>query len=192
MNKPTVTYVSTNLFSMGIGEVVVARFKSGGRVEMGVFLVDVYCQGVKNAFFMQGFEADLNELLESMSNAAGPIEEHSGAWGRKLVESAVRYAQQWGISPHRDYKKAARVLGGIDPKDCPETFTFGDNGKPHLIGGPNDSEARCRMILKQLEKKLGKGNYHYTVSLGMEDVFFDDEDDDFEEGEDNEDVQRSN
>ena len=39
-----------DLFEQGIGWVIVARFKSAGqRVEAGVFLLDVYCLGVKLA-----------------------------------------------------------------------------------------------------------------------------------------------
>ena len=38
-----------DLFTAGVGWVIVARFKSGGRrVEAGIFLVDVFCLGVKS------------------------------------------------------------------------------------------------------------------------------------------------
>ena len=38
-----------DLFTAGIGWVIVARFKSGGRrVEAGIFLVDVLCLGVNS------------------------------------------------------------------------------------------------------------------------------------------------
>jgi len=41
-----------DLFEKGIGWVMVARFKSAGqRVEAGVFLVDVFCLGVKWAAY---------------------------------------------------------------------------------------------------------------------------------------------
>lgn len=42
----------TDLFEKGIGWVIVARFRSGGRrIETGVFRVDVACLGAKRAVY---------------------------------------------------------------------------------------------------------------------------------------------
>lgn len=189
MQKAPVTYSSANLFSVGIGHVVVARFKSGGRVDLGVFLVDTYCLGVKDAFFRQGDETILAELLDRSFGSQGfTIEEHSGAWGRKLVEGAVAYARNLGIAPHRDYKKACRVLGGIDPKTCPDSFVFGHNGKPLFVAGPYDSAARCRVITSVLTRTCGDEGFQLTRPLDDQDDDFEmfdvEEDDDEEFGED--------
>ena len=192
MRKPTVTFCGESLFKMGMGQVVIARFKNDGRVEMGVFLLDVYCLGVKNAFFVQGDENVLAEMLQNIARSCGPLEEHSAVWGRKLVEGAVNYALRLGFAPHRDYKKAARVLGGIDPKDCPETFTFGHNGKPYFIAGPDDKEARCNLIISVLTSKCGRDGFNFTMAVGDMDGFFDDDefdedDDEFDKDEDEDD-----
>jgi hypothetical protein len=181
MRKPTVTFCGESLFKMGMSQVVIARFKNDGRVEMGVFLLDVYCLGVKNAFFVQGDESVLAEILQNIARSCGPLEEHSAAWGRKLVEGAANYALRLGFAPHRDYKKAARVLGGIDPKDCPETFTFGHNGKPHFIAGPNETEFRRDRIIKHLTKTLGSDGFNFTYPLGDMDGFFDEDGDEDED-----------
>ena len=184
MSKPAVTYSGATLFEIGMSHVAIARFKNDGRVEIGVFLVDVFCLGVKNAFFLQGDEETLKEVRGKMTDSCGPLEEHSGAWGRKLVEGAVHYAMRLGFAPHRDYKKAARVLGGIDPQDCPETFTFGQGGKPHYIAGPNESEFGRDLIIHLLTKKLGRGGFNFSYPLGDMDGFFD------EDGDEDEDEQR--
>jgi hypothetical protein len=154
MSQPPKTFCHPQLFQSGMGAVVIARFKSGGRVEAGVFLLDLYCLGVKNAFFHQCHEDEFAEFLADMLRGAGggPPEEHSGAWGRKLVEGAADYARRLGFSPHRDYKIGARVMGGIDPKQCSETFAYGFNGKPLFIAGPNDGEERCSQIMRILAK----------------------------------------
>ncbi|MCF7673745.1 MAG: hypothetical protein K9N23_01550 [Akkermansiaceae bacterium] len=178
MPKPTVTYSGESLFSMGMGQVVIARFKNDGRIEIGGFLLDTFCLGVKNAFFVQGDEEVLQDMVERIAETSGAVEEHSGAWGRKLVEAAANYARRLGFAPHRDYKKAARVLGGIDPKDCPDNFTFGSGGKPLFIAGPNDNQARCNLIISILTKKLGRDGFHFTVPMDDSGGFFDDEDED--------------
>jgi hypothetical protein len=46
-------FTSQELFNSGLGYVMVSRFKSGERVEAGIFLVDIYCLGVKDAMFEQ-------------------------------------------------------------------------------------------------------------------------------------------
>ncbi|MCX6879625.1 MAG: hypothetical protein NTW21_38340 [Verrucomicrobia bacterium] len=186
MNQLPKTFSQPNLFAGGMGNVVIVRYKSGGRVEAGVFLLDTYCLGVKNAFFHQCHEDAFPDSLERIFKDVdgGLPEEHSGAWGRKLVEEAAAYAQALGFAPHRHYKQAARVFGGIDPKDCAETFVFGSDGKPLFIAGPNDGKAKCNLILRVLTKKLGPQGFHFMVPQdGMEAFFADGEADDDEEEE---------
>jgi len=81
------------------------------------------------------------------------------------VEGAAAYARNLGFAPHRNYKKGARVMGGINAKDCPETFTYGHEGKPFCIAGPNDSDARCQLIIKMLERKCGPQGSNFTVPM---------------------------
>ena len=165
MQKSPITFSSPGLFTTGIGQLVIARFKGGGRVELGVFLLDVYCLGVKNAFYSKCTDAELDGLLERFFAGEGEIEKHSGAWGRKLVEGAVNYARQLGFAPHRDYKMAARVMGGIDPKSCPDRFVFGQNGKPLFVAGPHEDEARCQLIMNVLTRKCGVGGFDYLIPI---------------------------
>lgn len=170
-----------------MGGVVIVRYKSGGRVEAGVFLLDTYCLGVKNAFFHQCDEADLADVIQRTCGAGSgdPPTEHSGAWGRKLVEDAVAYARRLGFAPHRHYKQAARVLGGINPKDCAETFVFGRDGKPCFIAGPDDGEARCTLIFRILTKKLGPQGFDFSMpGAGFHELFGPDESDDEDDDDD--------
>jgi hypothetical protein len=195
MPQPPKTFCQSGLFESGLGGVLIARYKSGGRAEAGVFLVDTYCLGVKDAFFHQCHEADLPEIVQRTcaSGTGTPPIEHSAAWGRKLVEDAVNYARRLGFAPHRHYKQAARVMGGINPKDCSETFVFGHDGKPLFVGGPHDSQTRCKLIISILTKKLGPPPaFDYIMPLGgpidmLDDDEDDEDDDDDEDDEDDED-----
>ena len=62
--------MSGDLFTLGMGQVVIARFKANGAAEVGVFLLDVFCLGVKNAFFEKLDETESEGRLEQ-------IERHS-------------------------------------------------------------------------------------------------------------------
>lgn len=163
MAREPEAYISEDLFEAGIGQVVVCRFKGDGRVEAGVFLVDVFCLGVKDAFFgISPTEAQFRE--EFLGEAFAKTTPRPGAWGRKLVEDAVSFAQSLGISPCADYKKGARVFGGINAADCTETFTFGKDGRPLLMGTPEDDPERLARIQAALTVRLGGDGFDHIVS----------------------------
>lgn len=173
--RPTEAWRSAKLFEVGIGHVIVARFKGSGEAEVGVFLLDVYCLGAKDAFFsrMSAHEYETRLLGQLL-----PEEERFGmtlACARKLIEDAVAYARRSGIEPCADYKKAGRVLGGIKVADCGESFTFGKDGKPLYISGPHDSPSFISQVVRVMTAKLGTEGFHYLVRLAGPDEFPDDE-----------------
>ena len=113
------------------------------------------------------------EYEEFIRDAFGreKYEEQPVACARKLVEEAVIYARSLGFSPHRNFKKAWRVTGGIDPKMCECDYTFGSDGKPHYVQGPHDTPAFRKNVIRTLTNRLGPGNFHWTVEAeGSEDV----------------------
>ena len=156
-----------DLFEKGIGWVIVARFKSAGqRVEAGVFLVDVWCLGVKLAVHESCDRQDYLRGIRGHYESDFPMVTVEPCCARKLVEQATQYAQGLGFAPHPDYKKAARVFGGLHTEQCAQHFTFGREGKPFYCRGPRETEDQARRIVGQLEKRCGPGNYHYLVALG--------------------------
>ena len=168
MKRETEAFVDTNLFELGIGNVLVARFRASGLVEMGVFLVDVFCLGVKDAFYTRADETEYDsEMLDDIMPPENrtPIDPPSA---RKLVEGAVAYAKDLGFNPHPDYKKASRVFGGINPADSTASFPYGQNGKPFYVQGPHDSFQLCLRILKQLRARFGDGNFHFMVNVNSD------------------------
>jgi hypothetical protein len=156
-----------DLFEQGIGWVIVARFKSAGqRVEAGIFLVDVFCLGVKWAGYESCDRQDYLERIRGHYESKFPMVPVEPDCARKLVEQATEYSRGLGFAPHRDYKKAARVFGGLSAEQCAQHFAFGREGKPFYCRGPRETEEQARRILGQLEKRCGPGNYHYLVGLG--------------------------
>jgi len=176
LNEPskraTEAFISESLFDSGMGYAAISRFKSDGRVEAGVFLLDIYCLGVKDAFFTQIHQSEYEErfLAKVFRDGRQAI---TPPCARKLIEDAVAYARALGLAAHPDYKKAARVLGGISVEDCPRTFTFGKDGKPFYIQGPNDSAAKAQLILNLLRAKCGEGNFDFLMVAGEPGGFFD-------------------
>lgn len=156
-----------DLFRQGIGWVLIARFKSAGRrVLAGVFLVDVFCLGVKMASYEKCDAQDYAQRIRDHYRSRFLMVPADPGCARQLVEQAVQYAQALGFAAHPDYKKATRVFEGLPAKQPPQPFAFGRNGKPFYCRGPKETEGHARRILWQLEKRCGPGNYDYLVALG--------------------------
>ena len=155
--------VPANLFEMGIGNVVFSRQLPSGQIAASVFLLDVYCLGVKNAFYSIVDVAEFKNLIDKISYDY-PLQEIHPAGVRKLIEGGVAYARQFGLNPHADYLTAAKLFGDVDALSCPVTYEFGHEGKPFYISGPNDTPARIRQIVDLLEQKCGLDGFDYQIS----------------------------
>ena len=146
----------------GITDVVVTRTDDAGWLQAAVLLVDLYCLGVKDAFVTEMPATDWPETLERIIPAQDRVALHP-ACARKLVEGVVAYTEALGFAPHRDYKKARRVFGSVNSGDCPQTFTYGKDGKPSFVAGPNDDAERIDRVMRALTAKFGEGGFHYIL-----------------------------
>jgi len=146
--------VGAKLWEDGIAYLAIARQEAEGRLVFGVYLVDAFCLGVKNAFWNAGTSGDFKELLQRVEKTQTMIP-ISPACLVKILEGAVEYAQSFGFPPHPDYRHAAMLLAGIDPKACTHEFTFGREGKPFYIQGPNESPALASAIMQKIEEAGG-------------------------------------
>jgi hypothetical protein len=173
-------YINEELMSpgydQGMGTVIVSRLASSGMAAVGVYLLDVFCLGVKNSFASLLTSEEYHQLL-SQTSLQEPLKKVEPAVAKKLIEDAVTYARNIGFEPHPDFRPARKLLEDIDASACMMEFTFGDRGKPHFISGPNDSPSRIGQIRDTLERTCGKDNYNITILLGgaFEDDDFDDD-----------------
>ncbi|MCY2993976.1 MAG: hypothetical protein NTY19_39795 [Planctomycetota bacterium] len=159
------SFIAEDVWTQGLGNVLVSRALPDNRVALGCFLVDRFCLGVKDAFarilakaeYQQKFLPCLKEKIDLI--AAEP------ATVRRLVEDSVEYARQLGLGPHEDYHRAKAIFGDIDPAAADEVFEFGQDGKPFFISGPYDTPERCYRILSILEHSCGRDGYHYMLPM---------------------------
>jgi hypothetical protein len=154
--------VADQLFTAGIGWVVLARSLPSGLVGASFFLVDVWCLGVKDAFFrvvpQEKFEQHMNA-----SSREQPVVDIDPSVARKLLHDAVAYAASFGLAPSEDFAEAEAIFGDIPVST--ETFPFGKDGKPFYVSGPNDSPARIRRIVGALVERVGPSGFDYLVRV---------------------------
>jgi hypothetical protein len=152
--------VPDNLWSTGIGTVVIARRAPGGMIAYGSFLVDVFCLGIKDAFWRIMSAAEYRSLLEKVAEC-GALERVSPEHVSKLVHCAADYAQSLGFAPHPDFRHVRLLLEGVDPSLCSDEFQFGQDGKPFYVRGPYESIGQARIIAERISQRGG----HYLVPV---------------------------
>lgn len=159
--------VPTHIFEEGIGNIWFSRRLPDGRYAMAGFLVDTYCLGIKNALYVISTPENYRKNLLRIEGRFGeePMSREHPAYARKLVERAEAYAYELGFQPHSDYKQARKIFGDVDAESCPTPMTFGKDGKPYYICGPNDTPTFQRRVIRQLEKCCGPGGYDWLIGL---------------------------
>ena len=157
-----------------MAQVTVTRRKPNGHLVVGIFLVDIYCLGVKNTIVRH--DVSEAELMESMRPQLErhPMEEISYEEAHNLIYGAIAYAEDAGIPRYKEFYPAAYVLEE-DTEEIPLIeYEYGYEGKPYLVVGPEMREMRYLEILR---KKLGDGNFNYTIPMPLDgDRYIPDED----------------
>jgi hypothetical protein len=153
--------VGEDLWKDGIGYLVIARQEAEGRFIFAFFLVDVYCLGVKNTFWEAGSPGDFKEYVHKLESTQSMVSTDPACLA-KIIRGAVEYALSFGFHPHPDFRHTAMLLEGIDPAACSREFTFGRDGKPFYIQGPNETFEQARAIMERIQAAGG----HYMIEVG--------------------------
>jgi hypothetical protein len=163
------SWVTEDFWTKGMGWALLSRQLPDGSIAVGVFLVDRYCLGVKDALanIVGRYTYDMDFVRKIQSQFSS--REVSPATVRKLVEAAVAYAAGLGLPPHPDYHKARMIFGSIDPRESPEEFEFGKDGKPYFVAGPSDTPQRCRQIVAILTHSCGPDGFRSTIPMATSD-----------------------
>ena len=148
------------LFDIGIGWVVAARYLPSGSIGVSVFLVDVWCMGIKDAFFRLTSRRELEEHMSRM-NEEYRLLPMDPSVARKLLHDAAAYAASFGLPPSENFADVELIFG--DTPMAEETFSFGKDGKPFYMAGPNDAPARRRRIMDSLAKHAGPKHFDVMV-----------------------------
>ena len=159
MNKKTIemyfgsdlyeAYIPENLFSPGMGHVILSRKTKGGAVVGVAFLCDHFCLGVKDCLAFMENEAGYRALIHRVSDNARLTAVPAGTV-KKYVTDLVQWAREIGFEPHADYRFCSKILQGI-PIDETATFTYGKDGVPTYVNGPYEDSYRIKQTISKLE-----------------------------------------
>ncbi len=179
-----------NKSNSGLDTVIVSRIMPSGKLIVGMYLMDLYCLGVKNTVFRFAMTTiEFKEFIEMVQEQERrDFFEISPSMASNLVFGGLDYAEQLGFRPEKDFALTKYIIDEDLVTEDIDNIEFGQNGKPTFIQGPYDN---VKSILATLNKNVGEGNYEYVMMLSENDDFefldgnFDDdeEDDDFDDAE---------
>lgn len=170
--------IPDDLFTSGLGELVVARRAPNGDIAFSAFVIDVFCLGIKDAMFLVMPEYEYEQKIKTgMAKAANrTFEKLDQTSAKKLLDGLLNYSNELGFKPHPDYKNAYDLFDDIDASVSSEKFTFGREGRPFYMNGPDESEADIKRILNTLTKSCGADGFDTVFRMDddieyMEDDF---------------------
>jgi hypothetical protein len=148
----------------GLATITVARKHTNGNITMGMYLVDLKCLGIKDAFYRFNIpESEYRELLEEMEENMD-LESISYTLAHNIIFAGIEFAEDYGLKPHKGFGVAKYILEeDTDDIDLIE-IECGENGKPLYVQGLLDNDVRARQVVAHLEKHAGPGNYHYILA----------------------------
>ncbi len=165
----------------GITPVFVTRRQPNGNVLFGCYMVDLYCLGVKDAFWRSDVPpaAFKRDVMGKSFAETTPLE-ISVDMAHEIVYGGLEYAASLGFKPHPDFELAQYVLDPPDAHPRSGNVEFGSDGKPLYVSGPYDD---VDAIMSHLYRTLGPDNFHFMTAISSDTEFFEEEGEE-EEGED--------
>lgn len=154
-----------------LANIFVARKHTNGNLTVGLYLVDLKCLGVKDAYYFFNIsEVEYEELIEK-SVGVVDLDHVPYPLVHNIIYAGVEFAEEYGFKPCKEYASVAKYILEEDTEDIELIdIDCGENGKPFYISGPFESEERIKQIIDQLERTAGKGNYDFIYRTD-EDVF---------------------
>ena len=161
----------------GMATIIISRIHTSGYVTFGVYLVDLFCLGVKDTvyqFNIPGFEFDqyINEFSDHEKLISCDY-----VLAHNIIYGSIEFADEFEFLPHKDFTNVTKYILEEDDENVDlMDIEFGKNGKPFVVAEIGNEPVN---VISQLEKTAGPGNFEviYIDENGFGHDYFDDEDD---------------
>ncbi len=148
-------YISTNWEEQGLITLVVTRKHLNGHFSCGLFLVDMFCLGVKETIFLFNEYEKYFDLIRVLTEEEG-IEECTYTLAHNIIYGAIAYAEDLGFQPSEKFNTTQKILEEDDDRVELMEIKFGLSGKPAIF---LENEVHPEKIIAILEKNVGPEGY---------------------------------
>jgi len=172
-------FVTRDWQEFGMANVVVMRKHINGNITSGIYMVDLFCLGIKDTFYF--FNEPEEELFEKINIERSYLQEVDYTLAHNIIYAGRDFALEFDIQPHKNFSITKFILEEDNDAIAVLDIPAGDeNGNPHLIV---NSSYNYSPVLEKLKKHAGEGNYTFT----LDDNDYDEEEGDEDEWENDED-----
>ncbi|NJK95199.1 MAG: hypothetical protein HC905_10055, partial [Bacteroidales bacterium] len=149
-------YINERWFESGKASIIVSRKHPDGKITCGFYLVDLYCLGVKDSFYLHAIrESEFENVLDEMSEKEGLLEVDY-VLVHNIIYGAVDFAGGYDFMVHKSFELTSFLLEDDTENIEFIEVPFGIEGKPGVIVSDADPQ---KDIIKLLKKNAGEGNY---------------------------------
>ena len=161
--------MTTSTVESGMHQVIIQRQKKNGDIVYGLYLLDLWCLGLKDTMYKISSKWEFDEMYNQFSSEI-ELKEIDPMYAFNLIYGALEFGEDNGFKPPKDFSITEYILPHVESVEYME-IEFGVNGKPLYKLGPYDEPIK---IFKTLEKTLGKGNFDYDLATDFyEDMSYD-------------------
>lgn len=165
----------------GTASVCVSRIHTNGNITFAMYLVDLYCLGVKESIY--NFNFTMSEFRDFLDKVAKNISivKVDYVLAHNIVYAAIEYADELGFKPHKSFTSVSQYVLDEDTDEVElMDIPCGLNGKPMYIKTDFISKSEAQRVISQLDRSVGKGNYSVMLDQEDDDVYDFDDDEDLE------------
>jgi len=161
----TECYITAGWQESGMCNIYIFREKPDHKFVMGVYLIDIFCLGLKNTFYNPDISsAEIKDMIYNK-----PDEKQIAIdvdYAHSIVYGGIEYAENLGFKPQSDFKVTKFILNRREEMEFDGAIEFGRNGKPFYFAGPYDSREKINKIYLQLKKSVGENNFDFVIPEG--------------------------
>lgn len=141
---------------MGHARVLVSRAIPNGKIAFAIFLIDLYCLGVKDVFDLTVVRKDVYENMKPMMYFDAEPMNCDVHLAHTIVYGGIDYAHNLGFEPNEDFLNSSVILLPREDITSDSSVVFGKDGRPLYVEGLEDDP---KLIIATLNKTVGKGNF---------------------------------
>ena len=138
----------------GLAQILLSRKQPNGNLVFGVYLIDIYCLGLKNTFCNADISLAEYQVLNFTTFKEMILIPCSPGKARRIIFGAIEYARKLGFEPQKDFALSRFLLEGLPDEADDFALEFGKHQKPLYIAGPDDD---FETIIKTLMLNVGTG-----------------------------------
>jgi hypothetical protein len=154
--------INTKYKEIGLAQVFISRKQPSGKNAYALFLLDIFCLGLKDSVY--SFNIDMDEYKDLTNQLFGnePFNSIDIIEAHNLVYGTIDCAEEIGFKPHKSFAISEYILNPDLIDDGIDDIELGKDGKPMYVSGSFDN---VNQIIKTLERTVGKGNFEFLSEV---------------------------